>query len=73
MWVRLTHGPLWSTLELKKKNNALRTTLIERNTTLLGASTSNAGFACFGSPTELIHDAATKGTDAMHKIVEMRH
>jgi len=64
---------LWSTLELKKKNDALRTTLIERNTTLLGASTRNTGFASFGSPTELIHDAATKGSDAMLEIVEMRH
>ncbi len=64
---------LWSALELKKKNDALRITLIERNTTPLGASTRNAGFACFGSPTELIHDAATMGTDAMLEIVEMRY
>jgi len=64
---------LWSALELKKKNDALRITIIERNTTPLGASTRNAGFACFGSPTEMIHDAATMGTDGMLEIVEMRY
>jgi gamma-glutamylputrescine oxidase len=64
---------LWAALELKKGNEHLRITLVERNTTPLGASTRNAGFACFGSPTELIHDAETMGTDAMLAIVEMRY
>lgn len=64
---------LWSALELKKKNEALRITIIERNTTPLGASTRNAGFACFGSPTELLHDAETSGTDSMLAVVELRY
>ena len=64
---------LWSALELKKRRNNLRITILERNTTPLGASTRNAGFACFGSPTELIHDAETMGTDAMLQVVEMRY
>lgn len=64
---------LWSALELKKRRPALRITIIERNTTPLGASTRNAGFACFGSPTELIHQATTMGTDAMLQVVEQRH
>ena len=64
---------LWSALELKKRKPSLRITILERNTTPLGASTRNAGFACFGSPTELIHNADTMGTDAMLQIVEQRH
>jgi gamma-glutamylputrescine oxidase len=64
---------LWSAWELKKKNPGLHITIVERSPTPLGASTRNAGFACFGSPTELIHDAATIGTEAMLKVVEMRY
>ena len=64
---------LWTALELKKRNTKLRITIAERATTPLGASTRNAGFACFGSPTELLHDAETIGTDAMLQVVEMRY
>ncbi len=64
---------LWSALELKKSNDRLRITILERNSTPLGASLRNAGFACFGSPTELIHDAETMGIDDMLTIVEMRY
>jgi gamma-glutamylputrescine oxidase len=64
---------LWSALELKKRNQQLRITLLERNTTPLGASTRNAGFACFGSPTELLHNIETLGTDGMLEVVEMRY
>ena len=64
---------LWSALELKKRNPSLRITLLERNTTPLGASTRNAGFACFGSPTELLHDAAHYGADRMLQLAEMRY
>jgi len=38
-----------------------------------GASTRNAGFACFGSLTELIADAAKMGEDQMLQLVEMRY
>lgn len=64
---------LWSALELKKKNKDLRITLLERFPSPLGASSRNAGFACFGSPTELLHDSLTMGTDAMLQGVENRY
>jgi gamma-glutamylputrescine oxidase len=64
---------LWSALELKKRDQQLRITILERNTTPLGASTRNAGFACFGSPTELLHNIETLGTDGMLEVVEMRY
>ncbi|MBK6831657.1 MAG: hypothetical protein IPG92_13365 [Flavobacteriales bacterium] len=37
-----------------------------------GASVKNAGFACFGSPSELLADIAKEGTDAMLHRVEER-
>lgn len=64
---------LWAAWELLQKNNRLRITILERAPAPLGASTRNAGFACFGSPTELLHDAATIGTDAMLAVAEMRY
>lgn len=64
---------LWSALELKNAEPSLRITVLERSTTPLGASTRNAGFACFGSPTELLHDASVNGTDSMLSLVEMRY
>ncbi|MEN9599531.1 MAG: hypothetical protein RL596_1850 [Bacteroidota bacterium] len=64
---------LWSAWELLQKDPSLRITIIERNPTPLGASTRNAGFACFGSLTELLSDEEAIGTDAMLSIVEMRY
>jgi gamma-glutamylputrescine oxidase len=64
---------LWTALELKKQDKGLRIAIIERSPVPLGASTRNAGFACFGSPTELLHNADTMGIDAMLQVVEMRY
>jgi gamma-glutamylputrescine oxidase len=64
---------LWSALELKSKNPTLKITILERGFIPAGASTRNAGFACFGSPTELIHDRNVLGEDRMWGIVEMRY
>lgn len=64
---------LWTALELKNRKPSLNITILERDTTPLGASTRNAGFACFGSPTELLHDAATMGESTMWQIVEKRY
>lgn len=64
---------LWTAFELKKRSPQLNITIVERNTTPLGASTRNAGFACFGSPTELMSDMETMGAEEMLRIVEMRY
>lgn len=63
---------LWSAYELKKAAPSLSITILEKNATPLGASTRNAGFACFGSLTELISDESAMGTAAMLSIVESR-
>lgn len=63
---------LWTAWELLQQNPSLRIVILERNSTPLGASTRNAGFACFGSPTELMSDVETMGINEMLKVVEMR-
>jgi len=64
---------LWSAYELLKINETLKIAILERGVIPAGASTRNAGFSCFGSPTELIYDAATMGVDSMWQLVEMRY
>ena len=63
---------LWSAFHLKKKNPKLKITIVDRGIIPTGASTRNAGFACFGSLSEVIYDAQTMGTDKMLQLVEMR-
>lgn len=63
---------LWSALHLKKRNPKLKITIVDRGFIPTGASTRNAGFACFGSLSEVVYDAKTMGTDKMLKLVEMR-
>ena len=63
---------LWSAFYLKKKHPKLKITIVDRGITPIGASTRNAGFACFGSLSELVWDAQSMGTDKMLELVEMR-
>ena len=64
---------LWSAYYLKKKDPGLRITIVDRGIIPTGASTRNAGFACFGSVTELIKDTAMMGEERMLWLVEMRY
>ncbi len=59
-------------LSLLEKYPELKVCVIDRAPVSLGASTKNAGFACFGSPTELIHDIAVMGENKTAEIVKMR-
>ena len=63
---------LWSAFQLKRKQPLLRITILERGLIPTGASTRNAGFACFGSLSELVHDGHLMGTDKMLELVAMR-
>jgi glycine/D-amino acid oxidase-like deaminating enzyme len=63
---------LWSAYYLKKKHPKPRITIVDRGVIPTGASTRNAGFACFGSVTELIKDTAMMGEEQMLWLVEMR-
>lgn len=64
---------LWSAYYLKKANPALEILILEKGKTPSGASTRNAGFACFGSVTELVQDARTMGEDKMLQLVQWRY
>lgn len=63
---------LWSALYLKKRRPKQKITIVERGVLPTGASTRNAGFATFGSLSELAWDAQTMGTDKMLRVTEMR-
>jgi glycine/D-amino acid oxidase-like deaminating enzyme len=64
---------LWCAYYLKKKKPGLSICIADRGIIPTGASTRNAGFACFGSLTELIHDIDQNGADKMLSLVEMRY
>ncbi len=63
---------LWSALYLKKNNPKSKITIVDRGIFPTGASSRNAGFACFGSLSELMYDSKTMGADKMLEVVEMR-
>lgn len=64
---------LHAALELKKKSPALNILVAERGALPTGASTKNAGFACFGSMTELIDDLTHRSEEDVFRLVEKRY
>lgn len=46
--------------------------VLERGFLPAGASTKNAGFACFGSISELIEQEKLSGTDGLHSLISKR-
>jgi gamma-glutamylputrescine oxidase len=63
---------LWSAYYLKKRYPEKSVMILERGIIPSGASSRNAGFACFGSFTELESDVNTSGETEMLELVEMR-
>ncbi|ATN04473.1 FAD-dependent oxidoreductase [Chryseobacterium indologenes] len=63
---------LWTAISLKEKFPEKSVLVIERNHIPLGASTRNAGFACFGSLTEVIADSQKMGWDKTLELIRMR-
>jgi gamma-glutamylputrescine oxidase len=64
---------LWSAYYLKKRFPKKSVLILERGTIPSGASSRNAGFACFGSFTELVADTKIMGESEMLELVEMRY
>ena len=58
-------------LRLKEKHPHWRVVMVDQ-ASLGGATTRNAGFACFGSPSELLDDWNTLGPEATVELVRMR-
>lgn len=63
---------LWSAYYLKKRFPEKSVLILERGIIPSGASSRNAGFACFGSFTELQSDSNNLGESEMLELMEMR-
>lgn len=59
-------------IAFKQKNKKARVLVLERGILPNGASTKNAGFACFGSPGELLDDLEKIPEKTVWETVEMR-
>ncbi|GAB4487845.1 MAG: FAD-dependent oxidoreductase [Raineya sp.] len=57
---------------LAEKYPKKKIAILERGIFPTGASTKNAGFACFGNPTELLAEIETIGEEAMLQLVQKR-
>lgn len=60
-------------LQLKRKYPDASIAIIERGWLPNGASTKNAGFACFGSPTELLEDLSKSSPEEVFQLVQKRY
>lgn len=63
---------LTAAIALKHGNPKLNVLVLERGFLPSGASTKNAGFACFGSISELIEQEKTSGTEGLYALIKRR-
>ncbi|MCF3108371.1 FAD-binding oxidoreductase [Niabella sp. CC-SYL272] len=63
---------LWTAIYLRQKFPSKNILVVERGVTPAGASARNAGFACFGSPTEILSDVAVMGKEKALQLLTMR-
>lgn len=63
---------LSAALNIKLLAPQLKVLILERGMLPSGASTKNAGFACFGSPTELLDDLKNNNEEKVFALVEKR-
>ncbi|TKC12656.1 FAD-binding oxidoreductase [Pedobacter polaris] len=59
-------------ITIKHENPKISVLILERGFLPSGASTKNAGFACFGSISELIEQEKLSGTDGLHSLISKR-
>jgi len=64
---------LSTAIHLKRKSPTLRVTILERGILPWGASTKNAGFACFGSLGEILDDLQQTTLDEVVRLIEKRN
>ncbi len=64
---------LWCAYELLIQHPSLQLLIVDKGIIPAGASTRNAGFACFGSPTELLRDIKTMGEERAWQLTELRY
>lgn len=56
----------------KKKHPSAKVVIAEKGMLPSGASTKNAGFACFGSPSEILSDLKTSSEDEVYDLIQAR-
>lgn len=62
---------LFTAWHYRRHHPRARVVVLERGSHPAGASVKNAGFACFGSPSELLRDMDTEGMElALHRVEE---
>lgn len=59
-------------LQLKKKHPKAKILILERGLLPNGASTKNAGFACFGSISEILEDLKTHSEEDVLQLIQKR-
>ncbi len=59
-------------ISLLQRNPNLHILIVDRWFVPLGASTRNAGFSCFGSPSEIVEDIAQMGEDVTLSLISKR-
>lgn len=63
---------LTAAINLKKQNPKLNIVILERGFLPWGGSTKNAGFACFGSPSEVLDDLKSHTEAEVQQLIERR-
>ncbi len=63
---------LSTAIELAERVPSMTIAVMERGVLPAGASTRNAGFACFGSLTEFLHDLRKVGEEAAVSLIDRR-
>lgn len=63
---------LSTAIHLKERHPSKKVTILERGYLPSGASTKNAGFACIGSPSELLADILSQSTSQVIETIEKR-
>ena len=63
---------LSTALHVRKRENHAKIVVLERGFLPTGASTKNAGFACFGSPSELLTDIQLMGESKTADLLKLR-
>ncbi|NOQ73347.1 MAG: FAD-dependent oxidoreductase [Crocinitomix sp.] len=63
---------LSTAIHIKERNPSKKVTVLERGYLPTGASTKNAGFACIGSPSELLADLEKQSEEIVFDTVQKR-
>ena len=63
---------LHAALELRERFPKSKILILEKGSLPEGASTKNAGFACFGSLSEIVDDLQTQSPEAVFKLISRR-